>query len=248
MTTVTTERRVRIIADSDPLNPRTEYDCHAGRMLCWHDNYNLGDEHSVDSDNWKRELACEADADLEEELDRLENDVYDRLYDRAIDNGHDGFDDCHEYASRFVSKRIDDLIDKAFDAGYVALPLYLYDHSGITMSTGSFGCPWDSGQVGLIVCDQQTIDDEFEGDRDKAEKCLQAEVEFYDQYLTGDVYGFIIEEREVEEGADLDDDEGWDEIDSCWGFYGSDVHANGIVDHIDADLIESAENADIEYR
>jgi len=30
------------------------------------------------------------------------------------------------------------------------LPLYLYDHSGITMRTTSFADPWDSGQVGII--------------------------------------------------------------------------------------------------
>lgn len=35
---------------------------------------------------------------------------------------------------------------------YVILDLYLYDHSGITMSTGAFSCPWDSGRVGFIYC------------------------------------------------------------------------------------------------
>jgi hypothetical protein len=32
----------------------------------------------------------------------------------------------------------------------IVVPLYLYDHSGITMSTSPFSCPWDSGQVGYI--------------------------------------------------------------------------------------------------
>lgn len=31
----------------------------------------------------------------------------------------------------------------------VVLPLYLYDHSGITINTTGFSCPWDSGQVGF---------------------------------------------------------------------------------------------------
>jgi len=44
--------------------------------------------------------------------------------------------------------------------------------------------------------------------REKAEACLCAEVKLYDRYLTGDVYGYIIE-----------DDDG-NRIDSCWGFYG----------------------------
>ena len=43
---------------------------------------------------------------------------------------------------------------------YVILPLYLYDHSGITMSTGPFSCPWDSGQVGWIYASKKTFIDE----------------------------------------------------------------------------------------
>ena len=43
----------------------------------------------------------------------------------------------------------------------VLLPLYLYDHSGITMNTGGFSCPWDSGQVGWIFADGNAIRREY---------------------------------------------------------------------------------------
>ena len=43
---------------------------------------------------------------------------------------------------------INELWDKLEKVAYV-LPLFLYDHSGITMNTGGFSCPWDSGQVGF---------------------------------------------------------------------------------------------------
>lgn len=44
---------------------------------------------------------------------------------------------------------------------YAILPLYLYDHSGLAMSTGSFlgralHADWDSGQVGFIYMDKNT--------------------------------------------------------------------------------------------
>jgi hypothetical protein len=42
--------------------------------------------------------------------------------------------------------------EKILAKHYVILDLYLYDHSGITMSTGPFSCPWDSGRVGFIYC------------------------------------------------------------------------------------------------
>jgi len=233
-------KRVRIVADSDPSNPRTDWDCHAGRMICWHRRYNLGDEHSYDCEDFLRDLAFEACEGLEDRVDHLENEVYSKLYNRGFDNGRD---DPHEYACRLISNKIDKLVDCALHT-YVILPLYLYDHSGITMSTGQFSCPWDSGQVGYIVCDNETIQREFNGDRGKAEKCLEAEVATYDDYLTGNVYGFIVEEREECEECGHDE---WEEIDSCWDFYGDDVRTNGIADHLDADLVELAACADIEY-
>ncbi len=232
-------QRVRIVADSDPFNPRTDWDCHSGRMICWHHRYNLGDEHSYDSDEFLRELAFEACEGLEEKVWELENTIYDKLVDRAIDNGRD---DPHGYASSLVDKRVNDYVECALRT-YVILPLYLYDHSGITMSTGQFSCPWDSGQVGYIICDDETIQREFDGDRDKAEKALEAEVAVYDDYLSGNVYGFIVEERVC------DDCDTWEEIDSCWGFFSSDVRTNGMAEHLGSDdLVELAASADIEYQ
>ncbi len=236
---MTKTRRVRIVADSDPESPRDSCDGWAGRMICWHSRYNLGDKHDYrDPANFSRELACEADDDLEEELDRLENDVWNKLYNRAYDAGNT---DSFNYAERLVSPRISKLIENTVRVGYVMLPLYLYDHSGITMRTGSFSCPWDSGQVGWIVCDKETVLREWCGDRDLAEKSLQAEVAIYDQYLTGDVYGFIVEE------TDDPDSDDWEETDSCWGFYGSDVRENGMAGHLGDELAALAEDAEIEY-
>lgn len=36
----------------------------------------------------------------------------------------------------------------------VYLPVYLYDHSGLTINTTGFHCPWDSGQVGWIYAEK----------------------------------------------------------------------------------------------
>jgi len=104
----------------------------------------------------------------------------------------------------------------------VSLPLYLYDHGGITMSTGSFSCKWDSGQVGWIFVTKEQVRKEYEVEEiskdliEKVTNVLQGEVETYDQYLTGDVYGYRISQVDVcNKGC-----EHKDEIDSCWGFYG----------------------------
>ena len=84
----------------------------------------------------------------------------------------------------------------------VILPLYLYDHSGITMNTSGFHCPWDSGQVGWIYADEETIIKEYgslsEKNRDTCRECLEGEVAVYDSFLTGDCW-FLIVEKDGEE-------------------------------------------------
>lgn len=97
----------------------------------------------------------------------------------------------------------------------IILPLYLYDHSGITIATSPFSCPWDSGRVGLIYVTKEAIMKNFMVKKwskkliDRSVKILEAEVKTYDQYLTGDVWGYIIKK----DGEDIDDG-------SCFGFYG----------------------------
>ena len=85
----------------------------------------------------------------------------------------------------------------------VALPLYLYDHSGITMSTTPFTSRWDSGQVGWIYAYEDDFKDipnayvDGQFDLDKARDILKSEVTVYDQYLRGDVYSYTLEKKEV---------------------------------------------------
>lgn len=104
----------------------------------------------------------------------------------------------------------------------IILPLSLYDHSGITMSVGR-ASGWDSGQVGFIYATREDILEWFpikvgrgykprklltKAVLDKAEKVLRGEVETYDRYLTGMVYGYTVEDYDGEV------------LESCWGFFG----------------------------
>ena len=128
-------------------------------------------------------------------------------------------------------------IVKQYGKGCVILPLYLYDHSGITMNTTGFHCKWDSGQVGFIVASAAKLRENYmvkrltPKHRERATALLRGEVEVFDQYLTGDVYGFVVK-----------DDDG-EVTDSCWGFYGSDPFKNGMSEHFDADQHEALREA-----
>lgn len=75
--------------------------------------------------------------------------------------------------------------------GYTILPLFLYDHSGITMNTTGFSCPWDSGRVGIIYVSDEKARKEYgwkritAARREQLRTYLKCEVEVYDQYITG---------------------------------------------------------------
>lgn len=108
--------------------------------------------------------------------------------------------------------------------GGVVLPLYMYDHSGITISTSPFSCPWDSGKLGFIFVDAEKIRKEYgwkritKARREKIEVYLRSEVQTYDDYVTGNVYSYTVQDPEGET------------VDSCSGFYGYDHEKSGLMD------------------
>jgi len=142
----------------------------------------------------------------------------------------------------------EDFLKEYTDENSLMLPLVLYDHSGITMRVGGdFACDpggWDTSRIGWIVVTNETIEKEYGKGKDargKAEKYLRGEVEVYDQYLTGDVYGYVVTKTTVCKHCKETKEEVQD---SCWGFYGRDVKENGMLDHIDKKYRKALEVAE----
>ena len=71
--------------------------------------------------------------------------------------------DKHEYSSSSFNNwnELKEQIKKDHDIA-VILPLYLYDHSGITISTEPFSCNWDSGQIGWAFVSKETVRKELD--------------------------------------------------------------------------------------
>lgn len=92
------------------------------------------------------------------------------------------------------------------------LPVFMYDHGGVSYSTGEFGCGWDSGQVGFIF----TNCPEDDGWADP-EAALKAQVQEYSDWASGNAWGFVIEGSEGETQE------------SCWGFIG-DPSESGVIE------------------
>ena len=107
--------------------------------------------------------------------------------------------------------------------GDICLPLYMYDHSGITIALTPFHCRWDSGQVGFVQIPRKKMLEEFSRKiftsklKQKGRQIAEGEVETLDTYIRGDIVGF-----DVDDGAD-----------SCSGFYSVEdamAEAKGVVD------------------
>ena len=171
--------------DGDSESPRSWDNMET--MTLWHSRYTLGDEH-----NYKSNQCFLLD------LSELE-DPYEDYYSYAL------YDNLDESTVEKIWEKIYEL--------YIILPVYIYDHSGITINTTGFRCPWDSGQVGWVYVSKATLRKEYNWERiskareKQIESYLKAQVETYDQYISGEVYGYIV--------RDLDGES----VDSCWGFY-----------------------------
>ena len=189
--------KINISQDECPGNPCNDWE-QMGVMWCEHSRYDLGHN--------------KAQATLLNYC-YLHDPVFMRLCD-----------------SREVEKA--DIVKSLKKLNCVILPLYLLDHSGLSMSTSAFSYPWDSGAVGLMVATPQTIRECFgiknitKKRRAQVIKSLIAQAEEYDNYLTGNVYGF-----DIVDAAGVGDIVG-----SCYGFYGHNHAKSGLLETARAEI------------
>jgi hypothetical protein len=130
---------------------------------------------------------------------------------------------------------------------YFIFPVEAYIHSGVSLSlfSGTKQCRWDSSVSGYILASKE----EFK-DLETAKTAAKGLIETWNQYLSGEIYGFIIEKPNTiysiskEEFDTLcitgtfsseaflqvaEEDTDWEEKDSCWGYYGE-PEESGLLD------------------
>jgi hypothetical protein len=196
-----------LAGDTEPSDPR-ECD-QLGKMICWHRRYTLGDKHSyADPEAFWNDLLGE-DA---ERLNEEEEAEYSKWWEDHPTENHSG-KAIHEFLCEQRKRHRDKIQELIKAKDIVILPLYLYDHSGITMSTGRFSDPWDSGQVGYIYTNAE-LAKEVGAPRDSWEAQLEAEVKEYDLFITNEAYGVCVEVFD-KDGNSIEDE-------ACWGFLGGD--------------------------
>lgn len=161
------------------ISPR-EVDEHFGTMVCFHPRYALGDHHNyMDKDDFLREMYLDTVGHDEAGMKR---------YERMVNIVSSRF----RHGPKTEERAIDEAMQKVISEKYLMLPLYLYDHSGLAMSTESFSgraphAEWDSGQVGWIYVSKEDALREFDADkmtgaiRQKADALMRSEVAAYDK-------------------------------------------------------------------
>lgn len=203
--------KLKIFRDGDAENPRA-WD-NLGTFAHKHSRYTLGEER------------------IDDPIDFLCEKLF--LTDFAIEKIFKKFNSRLNDIKKYLEER--------FFEEYIALPVYLYDHSGLTISTGEFSDKWDSGQVGYIYVDKAKVRKEYNrlaitaGLKQKVIDILKAEIHILDQYLMGDVYRFAVE------------DENGELYDSCGSFYGDDFGQNGMTDYLPEGVLPQLEGVEIEY-
>ena len=120
--------------------------------------------------------------------------------------------------------------------GSMLFPLFMYDHGGICLSLSNSSYPfndrWDAGQLGYILVKRQEALETLGKKRmskklrRKIAEIIEAEVETYNSYLSGDVYGYVIEK----DGK---------QVDSCWGYYGLENVEEEARSIVDSDILQT---------
>lgn len=120
--------------------------------------------------------------------------------------------------------------------------LYLYDHSGISISCRNFADTidpggWDTTAIGFIYTTKAKIAELVDGSRgtsapaDKVDEFLVGEVKEYDKYLRGEVYHYVIE------------DEDGDHVDGCGGYLGYEYALEAMQEALEAAVVAAGREA-----
>lgn len=130
----------------------------------------------------------------------------------------------------------------------VTLPISMYEHSGISLWLGSKwvhpDAQWDCSSIGFAYVEKATAEkempqrkltDEQRNDWKKwAYAMMEGEMETYNKYVSGEVYGYMIEDEEGEEASNA-------HLCGCWGYYDKDYLLEDAKSDIDAYLEEKRE-------
>lgn len=155
-----------------------------------------------------------------------------------------------------MSEWRDKMNEKAIRGEIWQAPVYMYDHSGQTISLSDFGDKWDSGVCAIIWVTKEKVLKEYPGATEEnwkefAKSAAENEIKLYNQYISGDVYGYTLYKAEETEHKHISDGKTWTTTEWEWyegvgGFYGDPVN-DGLVDDAIAMVAGNNEIKDVVF-
>lgn len=241
------EYTLTIKQDDCPESPR-DWD-NVCTMVCWHRGYSLGDKHNYDNaDEFFEDILhniCGIDREVFEVLSTREK------YKLACESGKIYIKELnlYDHSGLTISTSCGYPYNDRWDAGcvgyvYVSKEKALEEWGGIPEKdeNGEFiKIPHEhpNGKTTYSIKYTPITEENWQ---EVAEYHMDGEVEVYDQYLRGNVYGFVLTKTVTQQdlcphcGEVIREYEEEEDVDSCWGFYGGCLEDNGILDQINSDL------------
>jgi len=119
---------------------------------------------------------------------------------------------------------------------FYVLPVYMFDHSGLAFSINDFNDRFDSGQIGRAYVSVQSLIENYGGDtaetRARAQAALASELDEYQSFVNGEIYGYIYETR-ANPKVDFEQKE------AIWNIVDDDLNTNGALDYFPAHVAEA---------
>lgn len=197
--TVVTENFKGVIRYSDqPDDPLDNFEF--GTLTTWHRRERYGTPHSWESrlDFWNSFLVENEEAELDTWFDQEWKTRCEPNFPPITTEYQASIEELQkEYRERVL----DTVKDRVF-----YLTVFMYDHSGVTVSSSPFSCPWDSGQLGYLWISAEEafakiVDFGFGGlsREDQAKQILhqlEEQLKVYDMWLQNDVYDVYVSARQ----------------------------------------------------
>ena len=234
---------LKVEEDDRPEDPR-ECD-NICTMVCWHRHYKLGDNHDYDGiEDFFQSLCKEVlGKGYDETAEMYWQDMFKML--RESDLILIKPINMYDHSGITVSTSNGYPYNDRWDAGCVG---FIYVTKKTIFKEGCCLAEKDENGNYILVEHKHegmpstyshkfipTTDDNW---KQVADEHIESEMEVYDQYLRGDVYGYTLTKHVVEQeicphcGKVIDEYEEDEEVDSCWGFFGDVLEENGILDNM----------------
>ena len=185
--------------------------------------------------NERVRIVQDEDAETPRNWSNLSKMIFTGSYKHLGDKHEVDFDEEFDSRQDFI-ERGEEIVRKHFKDVAVCYAVHMYKHSGESISidySGQYTCRWDSGTIGFAIVTKEDIRKEYNIKRvtqkyiDKCENIVRGEIKTLDQYISGEVYGYVVEDKDE------------NVIDSCYGFFGDDIEKNGISDYLEEKYVKA---------